>query len=156
VDVLSSDAVRAAPGQRVIIENWGGGVPLEGRVRTVEPFGYTKISALGIEEQRVNIVVDLISPADEWAKLAHGYQVDVRIVISEMEDATLLPLLALFRSGDAWAVFVAREGRAALRHVKLGQQDGLQAEVLEGLDVGERVVLHPSNRVQDGVRIATR
>jgi HlyD family secretion protein len=156
VDLLSSDAVNVAPGQRVIIERWGGDAALEGRVRLVEPYGFTKISALGIEEQRVNAVIDLVSPAESWSRLAHGYQVDLRIVLWEESDALVLPLLALFRDGDAWAVFVAVDGRAELRHVTLGRRNRLEAQVQDGVAEGERVVLHPSNRVQTDVRIAER
>jgi HlyD family secretion protein len=156
VDVLSSDAVSAAPGQRVMIDNWGGNVTLNGRVRTVEPYGFTKVSALGIEEQRVNVVIDLTSPPDEWLRLAHGYQVDARIVVAEVRNAALVPLLALFRDDGDWAVFVERDGRAELRHIVIGAQDGLQAELVQGVEVGERVILHPSDRVQDGVRVTGR
>lgn len=156
VDLLSTDAVKVAPGQRVIIERWGGESALDGRVRQVEPFGFTKVSALGIEEQRVNVVIDLTSAPDQWERLAHGYQVDVRIVLWEGQDTLTLPLLALFRDGEKWSVFVDSGGRAQLRHVRIGKRSGLQAEVLEGVDEGERVLLHPSDRVRSGVRIAER
>ncbi len=156
VDLLSSDAVSVAAGQRVLIERWGGETTLEGRVRLVEPYGFTKISALGIEEQRVNVIVDLTSPTEEWARLAHGYQVELRIVLWAAADALKLPLLALFRDGEDWAVFVESDGRAEPRHVTLGRRSQLEAQVLDGLEDGERVVLHPSDRVQAGVRIAAR
>ena len=156
VDLLSSDAVSVAAGQRVIIERWGGQAALEGRVRLVEPYGFTKISALGIEEQRVNVIIDLTSPAEDWARLAHGYQDELRIVLWEAADALKLPVLALFRDGEDWAVFVDSEGRAELRHVTLGRRSQLEVQVLDGLAAGERVVLHPSDRVQTGVRIAAR
>jgi HlyD family secretion protein len=156
VDLLSSDAVNVAAGQRVIIERWGGEARLEGRVRLVEPYGFTKISALGIEEQRVNAIIDLTSPPEAWSRLAHGYQVDVRIVLWEEADALVVPLLALFRDGDAWAVFVAAGGRAELRHVTLGRRNRLEAQVLDGVAESERVVLHPSNRIETRVRIAER
>jgi len=156
VDLLSSDAVRVSPGQRVIIDNWGGDRALEGRVRLVEPFGFTKVSALGIEEQRVNVIVDITSPRDEWVRLAHGYQVDARIVLAEHENALKVPLTALFRDGDDWAVFVAVGGRAARRDVTLGARNGIDAEVTEGLAEDDRVILHPSDRVADGVRVTPR
>jgi HlyD family secretion protein len=156
VDLLSADAVRVEAGQRVIIDRWGGDDALEGRVRLVEPFGYTKISALGIEEQRVNVVIDLVSDEQKWERLAHGYQVDVRIVLWEEDDALTVPLLALFRDGDKWAVFVDADGRAELRHVEIGRRNSLDAEVVSGLEAGERVVLHPSDRVLPGIRIAGR
>lgn len=156
VDLLSSDAVKVSPGQRVIIERWGGDDSLEGRVRLVEPFGYTKISALGIEEQRVNVIIDLTSPAEAWERLAHGYQVDVRIVLWEEQNALTVPLLALFRDGDAWAVFVEADGAAELRRVSIGRRNRINAEVIGGLEEGERVVLHPSDRVRDGARVEER
>ncbi len=156
VDLLSTDAVRVVPGQRVIIEGWGGDEPLEGRVRLVEPFGFTKISALGIEEQRVNVIIDLVSPREQWTRLAHGFQVDVRIVLSQRENVLKVPLTALFRDGSRWAVFVADGGRAALRPVTLGQRNGIDAEIVSGLTAGEQVVLHPSDRVGNGVRITAR
>ena len=156
VDLLSADAVKVEPGQRVIIDRWGGDALLEGRVRLVEPFGFTKVSALGIEEQRVNVVIDLVSDEAEWRKLAHGYQVDLHIVLWEAEDALTVPLLALFRDGEQWAAFVESGGRAELRHVSIGRRNSLDAELIEGLDEGERVVLHPSDRVIEGVRLADR
>ena len=156
VDLLSADAIKVRAGQRTIVDGWGGGAPLEGRVRLVEPFGFTKVSALGIEEQRVNVIIDLVSPRDEWQQLAHGYQVDARIVLAEHADALKVPLTALFREGGDWAVFVAAGGRAMLRRVTLGDRNGIEAEVTDGLAAGERVVLHPSDRVADGVRVAPR
>lgn len=156
VDLLSEDAVRVRAGQRVIIEGWGGAEPLEGAVRRVEPFGFMKVSALGIEEQRVNVIVDITSPRERWQRLGHGYRVVPRIVLWEAQDVLRVPLSALFRQGDSWAVFVAEGGRARLRRVEIGQQDGLVAEVLSGLEPGERVVLHPGDRVADGTRITAR
>jgi len=154
VDLLSADAVRVEAGQRVIIDGWGGDRILEGRVRLVEPFGFTKISALGIEEQRVNVIVDIVSPIDEWQRLAHGYQVDARIVLEEREDAIKVPLTALFRDGSDWAVFVAAGGRARLRHVTVSGRTDLEAAISAGLDEGETVIVHPSDRIEDGVRVA--
>ena len=156
VDLLSADAVRVAPGQRVIIEGWGGDLPVEGRVRRVEPFGFTKISALGIEEQRVNVIIDFTSPHAEWARLGHGYQVDLRVVLWEGVDVITLPLTALFRDGDRWAVFVESGGRARKRQVETGRRNGLEAEITSGLEVDERVILHPSDQVVDGVRVSVR
>ena len=155
-DLLSTDAVRAATGQRVIIERWGGEQALEGRVRRVEPFGFTKVSALGIEEQRVNVIIDITSPPVSWARLGHGYQVETRIVQGEHRDALKLPLTALFRDGANWAVFVEEDGRAQLRHVEVGKRSQLEASILQGLQAGDRIVEHPSNRIADGVRIRPR
>lgn len=156
VDLLSADAVKTAPGQSVIIDGWGGEQPLRGRVRVVEPFGFTKTSALGIEEQRVNVVIDLTSPPAEWERLAHGYQVDVHIVLADDHDVLKVPLTALFRDGPDWAVFVERDGRARLEHVTLGNRSGSEAAIVTGLDAGDRVVLHPSDRVLEGVRLVAR
>lgn len=154
-DYLSMDAVKIEAGQRVIIDNWGGGQSLAGRVRLVEPFGFRKISALGIEEQRVNVIVDFVDE-NGWERLGHGYQVETRVVIWEAESATSVPLTALFRDGDQWAVFAEDGGRAKLRHVEKGQDNGLLAEIREGVEAGEMVIAHPGDRVSDGVRIAGR
>jgi len=156
VDLLSADAVRVQSGQRVVVEAWGGDRPLDGVVERVEPFGFTKVSALGIEEQRVNVVIDITSPRGRWERLGHGYRVEPRIVLWESADVLRVPLSALFREGDRWAVFVERAGRAELREVGIGQDNGLYAEVRSGLEAGERVVLHPADRVSPGVRLAER
>jgi len=156
VDLLSADAVRVQAGQRVLIEAWGGDEPLDGVVQRVEPFGFTKVSALGIEEQRVNVVIDITSPRERWARLGHGYRVEPRIVLWESSDVLRVPLSALFRQVERWAVFVERDGRAELREVEIGQGNGLHAEVRSGLEAGERVVLHPADRVSPGVRLAER
>jgi len=156
VDLLSADAVKVEPGMRVIIEGWGGETPLEGRVRRVEPFGFTKVSALGIEEQRVNVIVDFADPAERWRRLGHGYRVEARIVLWEGEDVLSLPVSSFFRHGDRQAVFVVEDGVARLREVERGHQTGLRAEVAAGLEAGETVVLYPDERVDDGVRVAER
>jgi len=156
VDLLSADAVKVKPGQRVIIDGWGGDTPLEGRVRRVEPFAFTKVSALGIEEQRVNVIVDFTSDRDAWARLGHGYQVDLRIVLWEAADVIRLPLTALFRDGDQWAVFVDTGGTAELRQVEVGQRNGLEAQITGGLEPGEVFVSYPGDRVMDGVAITSR
>lgn len=156
VDFLSVDAVQIEPGQRVIIDQWGGGAALAGRVRRVEPSGFTKISALGIEEQRTNVIIDITSPAAQWQRLGHGYQVETRVVLWEGRDVLVVPLTALFRHGDAWAVFVIDGGRARLRQVQLGRRNGFDAEVRDGLARGEQVILSPSDRVSDGVRVEPR
>lgn len=156
VDVLSEEAVRIQPGQRVSIENWGGECPLRGVVRRVEPYGYTKVSALGIEEQRVDVIIDLTDPYEKWLRLGHGYRVEPRIVVWESADVLRVPLPALFRQGDRWAVFVEHSGRAMLREVQIGRQNGTLAEIVAGLAGGERVVLHPNERIKDGTRIRVR
>ena len=155
-DLLSTEAVKVAPGQRVIIDGWGGDQALDGRVRRVEPFGFTKVSALGIEEQRVNVIIDFASPPEQWSRLGHGYQVDVRIVLWEGDDVLKVPLTALFRNGDGWATFALADGRAQQRAVTVGRRTNLEAQILDGLDAGEQVVTHPGERIADGVRIAER
>ncbi len=156
VDLLSTDAVKISAGDRVIVDDWGGVQPLEGRVRLVEPFGFTKISALGIEEQRVNVVIDFVSPQAEWQSLGHGYRVETRVVIQDRQDVLKVPVSALFRSGESWAVFIDDGGTAALRQITLGRRNTLEAEVTDGLAADDTVILHPSDAVQDGVDIERR
>lgn len=157
VDLLSEDAVKVVAGQRVIIEDWGGPENLNGRVRRVEPTGFTKVSALGIEEQRVNVIVDITDPPAIWARLGHGYRVDLQIVLWEDPAVLKLPLTALFRDrAGNWAVFTERDGKAQQQAVQLGQRTALEAEILEGLALGTRVVLYPSDRVIDGVKLTER
>jgi HlyD family secretion protein len=156
VDLLSTDAVRVEAGQLALIEAWGGEVALEGVVTRVEPFGYTKLSALGIEEQRVNVRIDLSAPPDVWVRLGHGYRVEPRIVLAEAADVLKVPRSALFRDGASWAVFVEEANTALLRPVELGLQNDLEAEVSSGLQIGDRVVVQPGDRVTDGARLQDR
>ncbi len=155
VDLLSADAVKARPGAPVVLEAWGG-APLSGRVRRVEPFGFTKVSALGIEEQRVNVIIDFTGPPEQYAQLGHGYRVEARVVVWEGSDVLKLPIGALFRDGDAWAAFAVADGRARLTHVTLGHMTALEAELLDGLGEHASVVMHPSDQVHDRTRIAPR
>lgn len=155
VDLLSGDAVRIREGAEVTIEDWGG-VSLAGRVRRVEPYAFTKVSALGIEEQRVNVIVDFTDPQEKWQGLGHGYRVDAHILDWRGEDVLKLPLGALFRDGDSWAVFVAEDGVAKLRHIEIDHGNGREAEVLDGLAEGATVILHPGDRIFDGVRVLSR
>ena len=155
-DLLSTDAVKVRTGQRALIESWGGDHALEGVVRRVEPYGFTKISALGVEEQRVKVVIDLAEPAERWRHLGHGYRVEPRIVLWESKDVLKVPLSSLFRQGGDWAVFVSRDGRARLQTVTIGNMNGIDAEVLKGVAAGDAVVVHPSDRVSDGARIEQR
>lgn len=155
-DLLSTDAVKVKPGQRALIEGWGGGRALGAVVRRVEPYGFTKVSALGVEEQRVNVILDITDPIELWRSLGHGYRVEPRIVLWESKDVLKVPLSSLFRQGDDWAAFVERGARARLAPVRIGHEDGFEAEVIEGLSAGDVVVLHPSDRVRDGARIEAR
>ena len=156
VDLLSSDAVKVQKGAKAFLENWGGDRVLEAQVRRIEPFGFTKISALGIEEQRVNVVLDLTGPAEDWQALGHGFRVDTRIVTWQKDKVRHIPLGALFRDRDQWSVFVADNGTAVLRPVEVGQTNEVIAEILSGLELDERVILHPSDRISSGTRIAER
>ncbi len=156
VDLLSASAVQVQAGQRVIIDAWGGDAPLEGVVKRIEPFGFMKVSALGIEEQRVNVIIDITSPPESWIRLGHGYRVEPQIVLWSANDVLRVPLTALFRSGQGWAVFVEQDGHAVLRAVAVGKQSGFEAEVTSGLEAGERIVLHPSDRIADGTRLTER
>jgi HlyD family secretion protein len=155
-EVLSDAAVRIAPGTRVLLQRWGGEGALEARVHTVEPSGFTKISALGVEEQRVLIIADLVSPPAVWAALGDGYRVEARFVLWEADDVLQIPASALFRSGDGWSVFVIDGDRVHLRHITVGQRGGLRAQVLDGLREGERLVIHPDQTLRDGTRIVER
>jgi HlyD family secretion protein len=156
VDFLSRDAVRIKPGAPARIESWGGDKILNARVKRIEPTGFTKVSALGIEEQRVKVILDFTGPESEWRKLGHGYRVIARVVVWHSDDALQVPLGALFREGQNWAVFVVADSRAQRRLVKIGQRNLHAARVLGGLELGEQVVLHPSDRVRDGVRVEPR
>lgn len=156
VEVLSADAVRIRPGMTVLFERWGGDATLQGKVRVVEPAGFTKISSLGVEEQRVLVIVDFASPVGVWERLGDGYRLDAAFVIWEGSDLLQVQASALFRSGGGWAVFAVQNGRARLREVEIGKRNGLQAEVLSGLTEGEVVVTHPDDMVRDGVKIRIR
>jgi HlyD family secretion protein len=155
VDLLSADAVRVGPGTPVRFERWGGET-LEGVVRTVEPAGFTKISALGVEEQRVLVIADFTSPRERWERLGDGYRVEARFVLWQRPDVLQVPASSLFRHGDGWAVLVVADGRAGLRPVEVGQRTGLRAQVLAGLEAGEPVIDHPADAVADGARVSPR
>lgn len=156
IDVLSADAVRIPPRADVLLEHWGGEKPLTGQVRLVEPAGFTKISALGVEEQRVWVIIDFLDPPAARRTLGDGYRVEARIVIWEGQDVLKVPASALFRHGDGWAVYAAVHGRAEVRPVQVGRSNGLEAQVLDGLADGDEVVVHPGDKVRDGVAIVPR
>lgn len=156
IDVLSTDAVKIRPGAKVWLEHWGGDHPLLGRVRVIEPAAFTKVSSLGVEEQRVWVIVDFDDPLARRPTLGDGYRVEARIVVWEGENVLKAPAGALFRSADGWAVYVAENGKARLRPVNASKSNGLETEVLDGLREWERVVIHPIDRVRDGVSIASR
>jgi HlyD family secretion protein len=153
-DLLSTDAVHVAPGARATIEQWGGESALAATVRRVEPSGFTKVSALGVEEQRVNVILEFDDTGEDCAPLGDGYRVEARIVLWEAPDVLKVPTNALFRNGSGWAVYVAREGRAQHTIVELGRQTGQESEVVSGLSEGDVVIVYPGDLVQDGMRIA--
>ena len=155
-DLLSADAVKVRARQPVLVEQWGGENPLRGHVRLVEPSGFMKISALGVEEQRVNVIVDFEDPAAASRDLGDGYRVEVRIVVWEAKDVVTAPTSSLFRRGEGWAVFVVEGGRARLRPITVGERNGLQAQVRAGLRPGEQVIVHPADAIEDGDRVAPR
>ncbi len=156
VEVLSTQAVKILPGSRVMLDRWGSDKPVEGTVRTVEPSGHTKISALGVEEQRVWVIVDFTSPRQAWQRLGDGYRVEARFVLWQGDNVLQVPSSALFRNGKGWAVFRVEQGRARLTPVEIGQRAGLATQVLSGLAVGDRVVSHPDETISDGVRVRAR
>jgi HlyD family secretion protein len=156
VDLLTTDAVEVRPGADVAIDRWGGQQPLAGTVRLVEPAGFTKTSALGVEEQRVWVVIDFASPRSDWAGLGDAFRVNVRIITHEIPDATLAPSAALFRRGEGWAVFVVEDGKARERQVVVLRRNARQAAVGSGLEAGERVVVFPPASLKAGERLAIR
>jgi len=153
IELLSTDAVRVKPGALVLIEEWGGPEALEARVRLIEPSAFTKVSALGIEEQRVNVVADLTAPS---TALGDGYRVEGRIVIWQADNVLQVPVSALFRRGQSWSLFVVENGEAHLREVEIGQRTPFEAEIKSGLEEGAEVIVHPSNQITDGARVETR
>jgi len=155
-ELLSSDAVQISVGDPVIVTNWGGPSDLGAEIYRIEPFGFTKYSALGVEEQRVNTTIRFTDPPEAWNTLGHGYRVEVRIVVWQDESAMRVPSSALFRRDGAWSVFAVAGGRARLTAVVIGHNNGVQAEVLEGLSPGDRVVLYPSAGLIDEARVAQR
>ncbi|HXW05462.1 MAG TPA: efflux RND transporter periplasmic adaptor subunit [Vicinamibacterales bacterium] len=155
-DLLSSAAVRVEPDQPVLIEQWGGDRPLRGRVRRVEPSGFTKISALGVEEQRVNTIIDFEGPREAWRSLGDGFRVEVRIIVWARDDVLKVPASSLFRYEGKTAVYKVENGRASRQIVEIGQRSGMEAEVLGGLHAGEQVVVYPSDAIADGVQVTPR
>lgn len=154
-DLLSTDAVQLSVGAPVWVDGWGG-PPVRGKVVRVDPAGFLKVSALGIEEQRVRVTIDFTDPPELWSRLGHDYRVIVHATIWSAHDVLTVPVSALFRKGQDWALFAVEDGRARLTAIKVGHRNNRMAEVLEGLVEGREVVLHPSDRIADGVRVAPR
>ncbi len=153
VELLSMDAVRVQPGMRVAVDRWGGDQALEGRVRRVEPSGFEEVSALGVEEQRVPVWVEITSPKEQWAALGEGFRVEARFVIWESDDVVQLPTSAVFRHEGSETVFIVDEGRARARAVETGRRSGLSTQVLSGLQAGDRVITHPGDQIDEGTRV---
>jgi HlyD family secretion protein len=156
VEVLSSDAVKIKKGTPVLFKRWGRDEPLTGIVRLVEPAGFTKISSLGVEEQRVLVIVDITSPPQKWNILGDGFRMEAHFIIWEEKNILQVPASALFRSGTEWAVFVEEKGKARKRMVEVGQKNGLAAEILSGLKEKEKVVAYPEDSISDGTKIKAR
>ncbi|PLX38984.1 MAG: secretion protein HlyD [Hyphomicrobiales bacterium] len=156
VDLLSRDAVRVKVGAVARIDGWGGDSDIEARVKRIEPAGFTKVSALGIEEQRVKTVLDIVTPREEWGTLGHSYRVVVHIVVWEQPDAVTVPLAALFRDGTDWAVFRVEDGKAVQRTVTLGERNLTVAQVVDGLAEGDTVILHPNDQIASGKEVEIR
>lgn len=154
-DLLTTDAVRIRPGAAVQIDGWGG-PPIRGQVTRVDPAGFLKVSALGIEEQRVRVTIDFVDPPEAWAPLGHDFRVIVHVTVWSSDDVLTVPVGALFRKGDDWAVFVVKDGRAHVLPVRIDHRNNRTAEVIAGLSAGDKVILHPSDRVSDGTRVTAR
>lgn len=155
-ELLTTDAVRIARDNEVIIEKWGGDEPLHGVVERIEPWGFTKISALGVEEQRTNVIIQFTCSPEDHRKLGHGYRVETRIVTWASENTLRSPSNAFFRHDGKWAVFRIVNGRARLTTVELGHNSGVQVEILDGLEEGDEVILYPGALIRDGARVRQR
>jgi HlyD family secretion protein len=153
IEVLSRDGAIIQPGMPVELEQWGGGEPLTARVRLVEPAGFTKISALGVEEQRVNVIADLLTPPAQRGNLGDGFRVEARVIVWQEAKALKAPAGALFRQGENWAAYVIENGRARLRKVETGKSSGAETQILRGLRQGEEVIIYPGSRVEEGLRV---
>lgn len=157
VDVLSVNAISIHPGDEVRLENWGGAAPLIGKVRVVEPSGFTKLSALGVEEQRVNVIIDIVDPKESRTTLGDGFRVEARVIVWSGEDILQVPTSALFRVKQDWALFhIDDNNKARLSVVEVGHNNGIQAEVLSGIDEGTTIIVHPSDAISDGVAVELR
>lgn len=157
VEMLTTDAVLVEPGADVIIEDWSRLTnPLAGRVRLVEPYGFRKISALGVEEQRVNVIIDFTGPREEWSMLGHGYRVEAAVVTWRADDVLQAPVAALFRDAGEWALFRIEAGRAMLARLEVGRDNGQSAQILSGIDAAVPVILYPGEEIEDGTRVAPR
>lgn len=153
IEVLSRDGAGIKPGAKVFLDHWGGDAALEARVRLVEPAAFTKVSALGVEEQRVNVIADITNPAAQRSTLGDHFRVDARIVVWEDTNALKAPLGGVFRRGQQWSAFVVRDGRVALQPIHIGRTGELEIQILDGLQAGDEVILYPGDRVREGLRV---
>lgn len=153
IDLLSTDAVRVRPGAKVFVEHWGGTGILEGTVRVIEPAAFLKISALGIEEKRVKIVADFTTPLQQRESLGDGYRFEARIVVAEYQDAATVPSGVLLRDGEKWYVFKVVDGRAKQQSVKIGESNGMDTRILNGVVPEDELILYPTDKIRDGVRV---
>ena len=156
VEVLSADAVNIRPGTNVLFERWGGDEPLTGKVTIVEPEAFTKVSSLGVEEQRVLVIADITSLPESWQRLGDEYRVEASFIIWEGKDLLQVPESALFRKGTGWAVFVIKDKKARLREIQVGHRNGLAAEIISGISGGETVIIYPDESIRDGVSVRIR
>lgn len=156
VELISTEAVRVASGQKVHMKGWGGDAVLEGVVRQVEPMAYKKVTALGIEEQRVNVYIDFTSTSELWQKLGHGYQLDVDIILADKPNSLIVPVIAMVREGNQWVAYAIEDGVATKRTLQIGAINGLEAEVLSGVSEGEVLIYNPSEEIEDGVSVTPR
>ncbi len=156
VEVLSADAVNIRPGTSVLFERWGGDKPLTGKVTIVEPEAFTKVSSLGVEEQRVLVIADITSLPESWQRLGDEYRVEASFIVWEGDDVLQVPESALFRKDSGWAVFVMKDKKARLREVQVGHRNGLAAEIISGISEGETVIIYPDESIRDGVRVRIR
>ena len=156
VDILTEDATQIKPGTRVQLSNWGASPVLEGQVRRIEPAAFTKVSALGVEEQRVNVIIDITSPPASWSALGDGFKVDVRVLVQVVENAVKVPVSALFPAGSRSALFLIEKGSARLKEIETWARNGEEAWVKSGLAVGTQVIIYPDNKLRDGDRVKPR
>jgi HlyD family secretion protein len=154
IELHSADAVRIQPGMRVLLEHWGGERDLEGSVRLIKPTGFTKVSTLGVEEQRVKVIVDIVSEQERWSRLGDGYRVDAKFILWEGNDILQIPANALFRYKSGWAVFIIGDNcRAEIQMVEPGKRSGLSTQILSGLNEGQKIVIHPEDTLEPGSKV---
>ncbi len=156
IEMLSTNAVQVDVGDEALIKRWGGSEDINARVKVIEPSGFTKISALGIEEQRVNVILSFTDPIDKWKSLGDAFRVEAAIIIDRADDIIKIPLSALFRQNEIWSVFKVIDGIVALQNVQIGRRNDRYVEIRQGLSVGDNIITHPGNNVDDGLRVAKR